>query len=110
MKSLFLVFSFVCFCSACAIPCPKEAVADTYRRMEENTLKNNYKNIDSALKDIKREYEKLLDELKESNKKLDVAIKLSKEKLLREKEIAFLLKKYNELQSLNNDIRASGGL
>ena len=72
----------------------------------KNNLKEEFDNIDDELENVKKEYDKLLEQYKESNKKLDIAINVSKNKLLKEKEILFLLKKHIQLQSIENNIKA----
>lgn len=56
------------------------------------------------LENLKQRYESVLDEYKEQNKLLNSQILLNKEKALKNAELIFLLKKFNE--SLNVSITA----
>lgn len=106
MKILTIIFLFYSFAygACCEVPCPS-SIADGFEQGAEQALEQNYKQVKNALEDVKKEYDELLKNLKTSNEKLKTAIKLNKAKLLREKEIVFLLKQHNELQGIQNNIR-----
>lgn len=110
MKFLILFLS-LCFytsyayCACAKVSCPS-FIANGFEKIAESTLNASYKSVDSALKSVKNQYDDLLENLKESNKKLEIAINLNQHKLLKEKEIVFLLKQFNVLQGVQNGIRA----
>ena len=90
---LFLCFSAsYAYCACAKIHCPS-TIAKGFEKVAESTLNASYKSVDSALKSVKNQYDDLLENLKESNKKL-------------EKELVFLLKQFNSLQGIQNGIRA----
>ena len=103
---LFLCFSAsYAYCACAKIHCPS-TIAKGFEKVADSTLNASYKSVDSALKSVKNQYDDLLENLKESNKKLELAIKLNQHKLLKEKELVFLLKQFNSLQGIQNGIRA----
>lgn len=110
MKTLKIIFLFVMFAgwqnlSACSVPCPP-VIANQFKQFAEIALKSSFHTLNNELNRVRKEYENLYENLKASNEKLDIAISLSKNKLLKEKEIVFLLKQFNQLQNIENGIQA----
>ena len=66
-----------------------------------NDLKSNYKNVYKLMQDIEDAYDDLTDALKTSNEKLEKMINVTKNKLLQEKKLIFLLKQHNQLYENN---------
>lgn len=71
-------------------------------------LNGSYGEIRTKLKDVKNEYKATLIYFQNSNEKLDSEIALLKDNLLKEKEILFLLKQFNEIQSIRNSEITTG--
>lgn len=93
--------------SACfKVQCASNA-ADNPAKSAKEKLEKAYEKVNKELKNVKSEYDELLKNLKKSNENLDVAIQASKNKLLKEKEILFLLEQHNQLQGVENNIGAS---
>ena len=55
----------------------------------------------SELEILKQKYQSVLDEYKEQNKLLTTQISLNKERALKNTELVFLLKKFNESLSIS---------
>lgn len=107
MKLIVAVCAFCVIANAVCyeIPCPS-IIANGFEQQTEQTLKRQYSSLNDELKAVKSQYDDLLNNLKDSNKKLELAIKLNKQKLLKEKEMVFLLTQFNALQGVHNSIRA----
>lgn len=79
-----------------------------FREEAWDTLNGTYSQIHNKLKDVKNEYKATLTYFQNSNEDLDSEIALLKDNLLKEKEILFLLKQFNEIQSVRNSAITTG--
>ena len=119
--ALILMFFIVNIASAEGDPCqpnqtgfcsPSAFQNDTESRGGRTSawsnLNKTYGRIRSTLKDVKNEYKATLIYFQNSNEDLDSEIALLKDNLLKEKEILFLLKQFNEIQSIRNSEITTG--
>lgn len=60
-----------------------------------------FEKVMSELEILKQKYQSVLDEYKEQNKLLTTQISLNKERALKNTELVFLLKKFNESLSIS---------
>lgn len=97
---LALMFGFNVIYATC--PIGSWCDATNSRADAWNLLDKSYSKIKNHLEDVRNEYKATLIHFQNSNEKLDSEIALLKDNLLKEKEILFLLKQFNEIQSIRN--------
>lgn len=82
--------------------------ASQSRKSAWTSLSKKYVSINNQLIDIKNEYKATLIHFQNSNERLESEIRLLQENLLKQKEILFLLKQFNELKSVENSVITTG--
>lgn len=107
-KSVVLVLTLMLFGIECNAAVCGFCDATQSRRNAWNSLSKKYVAINNHLTDIKNEYKATLIHFQNSNERLESEIRLLKDNLLREKEILFLLKQFNELKSVENSVITTG--
>ncbi|QKG30251.1 hypothetical protein [Campylobacter sp. RM16187] len=98
------IFSSFAFAKCYYIPC--DGNVNATEQQTKMALKPEFENVISELKILKEKYETNLKTYEKSNQLLSDQIALAKEKALRNKEIIFLLTKFNQSLSTSINIDA----
>lgn len=97
-----MIFSTFAFGYCYYIPCT--ANIQQGEQKSKSDIDKAYNKLHSTMDDMKEEYEKQLEELKEQNKLLENYKAILSHSSLQYKKMVFLLQKFNKLQGNKNDL------
>lgn len=107
MRYLLILFLSIITANAYCYYLPCDLNIKMAEQQTQMALEKEYLNTNQELQKTILEYKNKISKLKELKKELEIELKLTKEQLLKNQELIFIVKKYNKIKAINIDVKAN---